>query len=122
MLLLGKTGVAIGDFKFYDKTPVEIDEANVREVLDYANSFLEEDKHASKYSNINCVLIYAYKYELDTPEFKLEETRDMKNDVECTIYKQFVDLSTSFDEIKQQLTNIYDKMLNINKEDDIQDE
>lgn len=122
MLLLGKTGVAIGDFKFYDKTPVEIDEANVREVFDYANSFLEEDKHASKYSNINCVLIYAYKYELDTPEFKLEETRDMKNDVECTIYKQFVDLSTSFDEIKQQLTNIYDKMLNINKEDDIQDE
>ena len=119
---MSKTNAAIGDFKFYDKTPVEIDEANVREVLDYANSFLEDDKHASQYNSINCALIYAYKYELDTPMFELEETRDMKNDTECTIYKQFVDLSTSFDEIKQQLTNIYDKMLNINKEEDTQDE
>lgn len=122
LLLLGKTGAAIGDFKFYDKTPVEVDRANVREVIDYANSFLEEDKHASQYSSINCVLIYAYKYKLDTPKFALEETRDMKNDVECTIYKQYVDLSKSFDEIKQQLTNIYDKMLSINKEEDTQNE
>ena len=120
LLLLSKTDAAIGDFKFYDRTPVKVDEANAREVLDYANSFLEVDKHANQYNSINCALIYAYKSEMDTPEFELEETRDMKNGTECTIYKQFVDLSKSFDEIKQQLTNIYDKMLNQNQQEDIQ--
>lgn len=111
MLILNKTNVAIGDYKFYDKTSIIDDTANIREVYDYANSFFDEDKRASKYNSIKCVLIYAYKSEADKAKFKREEVRTLKGNRKCTIYRRSVDLSKSFDEIKKQLIAIFDEML-----------
>ena len=109
MMLRNDKNVAIIDFKFYDKMRVDNDSENIREVLDYATSFFEQDKHKDKYDSIKCVLLYAYRGNAKGA-FRYKETKVI-NGKTYIIYKRAIDLSLSFEEIKEQMISIYTEAL-----------